>query len=282
MIDAMTVAMSEGRRQAYLAALGIPLWTARANGPLAGQSAPVRFVAYELEQEADVVDIEAEVQPLAVFPLASAPASPSASVKPLASAVPEQDDADYAPPPVYDDEPPLEAYLDDPEYQQAQVIDSVRKFAEPAQSPTPVLPALVKPAASVEQPINFRFGVYPCGLWQLIVPRSQLLSPSEAQLLNNIQRVLQKEQAAPLLFSWPMVNNYAIPRHKRAAREALEAFFKNQALTDKGYIVLADHEDELVELLKQSTAKPVLSHPGLSFLLQQPALKKALWLALNQ
>jgi hypothetical protein len=41
--------------------------------------------------------------------------------------------------------------------------------------------------------LNLR--VYACGVWQIIVPRSQLLSPSEAQLLANIQRVTPAENA---------------------------------------------------------------------------------------
>lgn len=274
-MDMIPAAMSEGRRQAYLAALGIPMWTVRPQSSLYEHSEPVQFVAYELEGDEFIPEVE--ISPVAVASVVA----PQTKAAPVAAMDEEDEESAFAvSPPVYDDEPPLDAYFDDPEYQQAQAIDNVRKFAEPAKAPTAA--PVAKPAASAEQPIHFKFGLYACGLWQLIVPRSQLLSPSEAQLLGNIQRVMQKESVHPILFTWPMVNNYAIPRHKRAAREALQSFFKNQGLSDYGYIVLAEHEDELVELLQQSTSKTVKVHAALSSLLQQPALKKNLWLAFNQ
>ena len=272
----------EGCRQAYLAALGIPLWTVRPHSALAAHSTPVSFVAYELEGEPESIEVTVR-EAVAVTPVLER--KPVESKPKAAPTAPRDAAADTEPhfsaPPLYDDEPPLEAYFDDPEYQQAQAIDSVRKFAEPSKAPVAVT-SPAKPLASTEQPIHFKFGLYACGVWQLIVPRSQLPSPSEAQLLNNIQRALQKEQVPPILFTWPMVNNYALPRHKRAAREALQSFFNNQGLSDQGYIVLAEHEEELVELLQQSTHQPVKSQPALSSLLQQPTLKKALWLALTQ
>lgn len=263
----------EGRRQAYLAAIGIPLWTVRQELSHAASSFSTQFVAYEdalfaeeiLETPSLVIDeLPAETPQTATKSSEIAPVFYNSSS-----------------PPNYDDEPPLEAYFDDPEYQHAAVIDSFAKaFAPPVVTPT--TQTVVKPIASQEQPIQFKFGVYACGQWQLIVPRSQLLSPSEAQLLANIQRALPTVSPAPLLFTWPMVNNYAIPRHKKAAQEALVSFFRNQAASDKGYILLADYEQELADLLTSSTTKPVLLHASLSLMLQQPLQKKALWLALNQ
>jgi hypothetical protein len=259
--------LPEGRRQAYLAALGIPLWTVRHELPYAAPAAHTQFMAYE-DESLDVVEVESapEVEEVVAEP-------------PMRSA-----NADLSAPPVYDDEePPLEAYFDDPEYQQAAAIDGFKQVIAPPPVAAKTAPSpVVIPAASADQPIHFKFGVYACGPWQLIVPRSQLLSPSEALLLANIQRALQTTQVPPILFTWPMVNNYAIPRHKQAAQEALMAFFNNQAISDKGYILLADYDDDLAALLVSSTMKTVTVQASLSTLLQQPLQKKALWLALNQ
>lgn len=261
----------EGRRQAYLAALGIPVWTVRAESQLADVSDPVAFVPYYLEQLIDEQSISYQPH------------------KEQAVTVVEQElPKPIVKQPVHSfEEPPLESYLNDPEYQRAEDFDNfVRARASLNQDIKPETqteyPTAKKAVNANNQPINFRFAVYGCGAWQLIVPRSQLLSPSEMTLLANIQRVMQSENAPPLLFVWPMVHNYALPRHRQAAQEALAFFFRNQALSDKGYIVLTDHEQDLVDLLRASTDKTVIQQASLSFLLQQPLQKKALWLALNQ
>ena len=266
----MTVALEEGRRQAYLAALGVPLWTVRADSTLADYSDPVAFVPYYLEQLIDEQSISYQ------------PAKQQQSV-----IIEQEQPKQVVKQPVHSfDEPPLESYLNDPEYQRAEEFDDfVRARAALTDDVKPVVTEQVNPSSVTlndTQPINFRFAIYGCGNWQLIVPRSQLLSPSEMTLLANIQRVMQSENAPPLLFVWPMVHNYALPRHRQAAQEALAYFFKNQALSDKGYIVLTDHEQELVDLLRASSTKPVVQQASLSTLLQQPLQKKALWLALNQ
>ncbi|PTQ90606.1 hypothetical protein [Agitococcus lubricus] len=258
----------EGRRQAYLAALGLPLWTVRPESLLSHRSQTQDFVAYESELTS--------TEPASD----TAPVSQAFAPVDVSTPVVDKPKAVVVMPPHADFEPPLEAYVDDPEYQQAQLVDSFLKAAVPEPNKPPVTPNNPVLATAVEQPIHFRFGVYPCGVWQLIVPRPQLLSPSEMQLLANIQLVMQTESASPLLFTWPMVNNYALPRHKQAAIEALTAFFKNQAISDKGYIVLADHEQQLLEVLRASTPKSILMHASLSALLQQPLDKKALWLSL--
>ena len=260
----------EGRRQAYLAALGIPLWTVRQELTHAAPSSPTTFVAFEDVFFADVnVDVESSSHQAIVDELSIEQANVETFVPALSS------------PPEYDDEPPLEAYFDDPEYQQAAVIDGLKQVLAPPPVAVPK-PTMAKLTTSQEQPIQFKFGVYACGQWQIIVPRSQLLSPSEAQLLVNIQRALPVASSQPILFTWPMVNNYAIPRHKKAAQEALVSFFRSQAASQKGYILLADYEQDLAELFMASTDKPVIIQPSLSMLLQQPLQKKALWLALNQ
>ncbi|MCB1673445.1 MAG: hypothetical protein KDI00_02115 [Pseudomonadales bacterium] len=271
-------ALAEGRRQAYLAALDIPLWRVRSDSVLVGQSIPIDFVPYYEEQHlSSSLEVES-VQAQTVVEDTS-----SSNTTAYVDNINKENRAE----PIFD-EPPLESYFNDPEYQRAEDVDnfarareSLKQQLEPVKKPVLAADTPI-PAVNDEQPIHFKFAVYTCGLWQLIVPRSQLLSPSEMNLLANIQRVLQTENAPPLLFAWPMVNHYAIPRHKTAAREALKAFFSNQALSDKGYIVLPDYEDELFTLLQQSTTKPVIRQLGLSSLLQHPIKKKDLWLALTQ
>lgn len=267
----VNIALEEGRRQAYLAALGVPLWTVRAESQLVDLSDPVAFVPYYLEQLIDEqpISYQTNKQQKTLIVEQEPP-------KPIV----QQQSPSF-------EEPPLESYLNDPEYQRAEDFDNfVRARASLNQDIKPETqtesPTLKTTVHTNNQPINFRFAVYGCGAWQLIVPRSQLLSPSEMTLLANIQRVMQTENAIPLLFVWPMVHNYAIPRHRQAAQEALAYFFKNQAISDKGYIVLTDHEQALVDLLRDSSTKPVLQQASLSTLLQQPLQKKALWLALNQ
>ena len=264
----------EGSRQAYLAALGIPIWTVRANSSLSDQSVPLQFVAHQ----PDEVRIDVE-------PSVALKQTPKSIVVTLSIPTKQNYAADE--PPIFD-EPPLEAYLNDPDYQKAEefqgFINARANLTAEISVATPIASSSISPVIDngSTQPIHFRFAVYACGVWQLIVPRSQLLSPSEMMLLANIQRVMQTENAPPLLFTWPMVNNYAIPRHKKAAQEALSSFFGNQALSDKGYIVLTDYEDELIDLLQHSTTKLVIKQASLNTLLQQPLQKKALWLALNQ
>lgn len=260
----------EGRRQAYLAAIGIPLWTVRQELIHAAPSSHTSFVAFEDAFFADVSINAESTTSVEEPPIAPKNTETFATESPLLSSPPE-----------YDDEPPLEAYFDDPEYQQAAAIDGFKHVLAPPPVAKSAPPAS-KLATSQEQPIQFKFGVYACGQWQIIVPRSQLLSPSEAQLLANIQRALPVASSQPILFTWPMVNNYAIPRHKKAAQEALVSFFRSQAASQKGYILLADYEQDLAELFMASTDKPVIIQPSLSMLLQQPLQKKALWLALNQ
>ncbi len=264
----VTIASDEGRRQAYLAALGIPVWTARIDSALAESSQSLNFVPYYLQDE--TIEDEVLIAPV----VAQVEVAKNHPITPLSPSVE---------PPTFD-EPPLEAYLNDPDYQKAEDFSAFAKTraALTAKVAPIVSPQIIAPPVSTEQPIHFRFALYHCGLWRLIVPRSQLLSPSEMSLLANIQRVMQSENAPPLLFTWPMVNHYAIPRHRQAAQEALRAFFANQALSDKGYIVLTDHEHELLSLLQDSTTQAVIQQPSLSTLLQQPLQKKALWLALNQ
>lgn len=70
----------EGRRQAYLAALGIPLWSSRHSLPGAGEAAPLEFRAWVAEGNAPVTE------PVPAAPVTAAPSRPVETVPPVSSA----------------------------------------------------------------------------------------------------------------------------------------------------------------------------------------------------
>ena len=110
----------EGRRQAYLAALGIPLWTVRQELSHAAPSSPTCYVAFEDVFFADVsINVETSTS-VDALPVATTNTETFAPESPLLSSPPE-----------YNDEPPLEAYFDDPEYQQAAAIDGFKHVLAP-------------------------------------------------------------------------------------------------------------------------------------------------------
>lgn len=270
----------EGRRQAYLAALGIPVWTARR--PLAHAAAAdalswMPFVDDE-DPETDTLPVERSIEPArqagwpeertAVAEFSSAPAA-------------WQD----GPP---DDGPPLDAYLDDPDIRDAaqRGPQSGRGLSRQLQAPPPepARPVTLPPVVVSDddmQPVHFQFAFFVSGRQGLIIPRLSLLSPSEDKLLGNILQAMTGHRAPPVPFQWPMVTNHNIPRHRRAAREALGGFLARQGQGLQGLVVLGEHETELYALLSAATTLPVCLMAGLGMLLQQPMRKRDVWLALR-
>ena len=278
----------EGRRQAYLAALGIPLWTARQ--PIAHAAAAQSLACAAFMADEDDFPEENHEVALASSFGDHALAEESA----LPPVYDEDDDSGYlsgsdGPP---DDGPPLDAYLDDPDIRAAatrgpqsgraltrQVLGQSGAAEVKPQSPTRVIPPEL--THEDQQPVRFQFALFPCGGHGLIVPRFQLLSSSEAKLLGNLLQAVNGERAAPLRFAWPMVANHAMPQHRRAACEALGAFLARQASTLKGFVLLGEHEEALQQMLAASTTLTVKRQSGLDVLLQQPMRKRELWLALQ-
>jgi hypothetical protein len=271
----------EGRRQAYLSALGIPVWTARRQLPHAAPTESLEFVPWLMEGE----EFAEEEQSVAMDSSASVQPEPEEF-----SSGPE--DAGYGmsadgPP---DDGPPLDAYLDDPDIRAAAALGAQSGKAltrqlldKPAPSAPTGVPArtVIPESESDLQPVRFQFALFPCGRYSLVVPRFQLLSPSEDKLLGNILTAMTGQRPPPLQFAWPMVNNHAIPQHRRAACEALSGFLLRQDKKLKGFIVLGEHEHDLAAIFGQSSSLPVTLQPGLGMLLQQPMRKRDLWLALQ-
>jgi hypothetical protein len=271
----------EGRRQAYLAALGIPVWTARR--PLAHAAAAdalswMPFVDEE-EPEVDAPPLVADAEPAALA-VWSEESTAGAAFSSAPAAV-WQD----GPP---DDGPPLDAYLDDPDIRDAaqRGPQSGRGLSRQLQAPPPepARPVTLPPVVVSDddmQPVHFQFAFFVSGRQGLIIPRLSLLSPSEDKLLGNILQAMTGHRASPVPFQWPMVANHSIPRHRRAAREALGGFLARQGQGLQGLVVLGEHETELHALLSAATTLPVCLMAGLGMLLQQPMRKRDVWLALR-
>lgn len=267
----MTGMAEEGRRQSYLAALGVPVWTARFPMPSAAASQTLTYVPYGSP------DIDEEVETI------------SGSLE--ACFDEERLSGDSL---LFDEGPPLEAYQDDPEFQapakrgpvsasNAIVTEVTPVPREPAQ-----LRNASRPLAGVnelldtnDQPVQFRFALFRCDRTILIVPRYQLLSPSEDKLLRNILLASANPSAQPVPFAWPMVNNPAIPQHRRAAEEALRPFLARQTAQARCLVILGEHEQDLSGMLTACSALPVALQPGLGQMLQQPIRKRELWLAIR-
>ena len=271
----------EGRRQAYLAALEIPLWTARAPLPAAAPSLPLEWTAYVPEY----VEEENDPEPRAQEEDAPDDATAVSSVSALETGSPPWSDG----PP--DDGPPLDAYLDDPEITAAAesgaqtgkgLSRQLRGQDSRSAVPTPATTAVPSHALPTEHlpPVRFQFALFTGARWRIVVPRLQLLSPSENRLLSNILRAIDAS-GTPLPFNWPMVNNPAMPQHRPAALQALGPFLARHGRDACGWIVLGDHETDLLALLADAQGLPVVPCAGLSLMLQQTGLKRDLWRALQ-
>lgn len=273
----------EGRRQAYLSALGIPVWTTRRELPHAASAETLEFVPWLVDEP----EFAEEDQSVGLDSSGSVQSGPEDQ-----SSAPEDDFYGMTAGGPPDDGPPLDAYLDDPDIRAAAEIGAqsgkalTRQLLDkpaPAQSApvsAPVRAAIPESAADL-QPVRFQFALFACGRYSLVVPRFQLLSPSEDKLLGNILAAMTGQRTSPLQFAWPMVNNHAIPQHRRAACEALSGFLLRQDKKLKGFILLGEHEHELAAIFGQSSPLPVTMQPGLGMLLQQPMRKRDLWLALQ-
>lgn len=238
--------MDEGQRQSYLAALGIPLWSSRHDLPGALPSAGLEFAAWVNEgQLPDVLPVavpaENPVQPAAVVPQALAPEKPAAI-------------------------PP-------------NVISETRAQAAVSE-PAPTARA---PAASDTYPrFACRVQLLGPGLLGVIalddVPD---LSAQEYRLLENLVLAVGGDIAADAgreHFRWPLSPNPAIPRDAGAAREALAAFLGRRREAIR-WLVLGETLSVYVRTaLPQHT---VIAAPLLRELLESPAAKRRLWLALN-
>lgn len=239
--------MEEGRRQAYLASLGLPLWTARHDLPGAAPSSLLVFEPFLSEPveagfgvsdvaEIDVAQVEARPEPAAV--VTSAPAAPVASREPVRPVV-RQD--------------------------------------------TVVAPASSAPASAATVT---RFALRVQALapgWLGIMALGDVpdLSAQEYRLLSALGHALGSapDFTGPAsLLRWPLNNNPRLDHSEAAAIEWLRHALK----VPEGWrcMVLGEAMAVLVRsALPASTT--MVAGPALATLLSTPLAKKSLWLSLH-
>lgn len=236
----------EGQRQAYLAALGLPLWTARYDLPGAAPSLPLMHVPFCADipgtgfpdEESGAVP----VAPQAVLPDQAVPVS-------AVSAAPVRQERQA---PVMPTQPAAAAVAD----------------------PVPVNPAFPRFALRVQ-------ALAPG--WLAIIALGDVpdLSAQEYRLVSGISHTLG---AAPdfsgpsSLLRWPLNSN---PRLDHGAGAAVE--WLSQALkVPEGWRCLVLGESVAVHVRAALPAATVMvAGPALATLLSMPQTKKSLWLSLH-
>lgn len=246
----------EGRRQAYLAALGIPLWSTRIDLAGALPAAPLEFVPFVADAEPRL----AEAVPAPDVPPAAA-ASGAGTVAMPAS-------ADAAPAPAGTPVPPVPV---------RQVSPAAPRVQEPA-------PAASPRVASTQDP---RLPRLACRVWTLApglcaavaLDDAPDLSAAEHRLLAGIALALdapEPPQALGNLLRWPLNRNPALDH----GPEAMQAWLAHALRLPAGRCVafgraLAGH------LQAALPDRHLVIAPTLGELLVDPAAKRQLWQDLN-
>lgn len=236
--------VNEGRRQRYLAALGLPLWTTRHDLPGARAANPLSFVAFVDEDFAE----SAPATPSFVEPVIAVPAV-------VVQAAQEVRRVDVAPPVT-------------PAFAQKNDATAVAVKTAVADANFPRFSCRVQPLAPG---------------WVGVIALDDVpdLSAQEHRLLDNLMQALGGDMAMAGVrehFRWPMSPNPAIPRDAAAAREALAAFLGRRRESAR-WLVLGETLGVYVRTaLPQQT---VIAAPTLRELLESPAAKRALWQALH-
>lgn len=247
MSDGLLPGMEEGRRQAWLAALGIPLWSSRQDLPGAKPSAGLEFTAF-LEAAASLPvaeTAEAEVGIPAV--VEAAPVFSEQGSRPIEPATPSR---------------------------VVSVPAQVASTSQSSEKPTTSNPDHPRFACRVEL-------LAPGWLGVIALDDAPDLSAQEYRLLGNLVHALGGDGAAAGArehFRWPLSPNPSIPRDAGAAREALAAFLGRRREATR-WLVLGETLAVYVR-----TALPqhqVIAAPMLRELLENPAAKRSLWQALH-
>lgn len=239
----------EGRRQAYLAALAIPLWTARYDLPGAAPSLPLVAVPFLADVPEAAFPEEGMVEPEAPAAVLSEPVARQAPVVAPSSAVPAMGQ------PV----------------RQAAAATPVPPAAGMATQGTPALP-------------RFTLRVQPLAPgWLAIIALGDVpdLSGQEYRLLSAISHALG---AAPdfsgsaSLLRWPLNSNPKLDHGPSAAVEWLSHALK----VPEGWRCLVLGEAVAVHVRAALPASATMvAGPALPTLLTTPHTKKSLWLSLN-
>ncbi|MDI1300309.1 MAG: hypothetical protein PSX71_00170 [bacterium] len=234
--------MNEGRRQRYLVALGIPLWTARHDLPGALPANPLAFVAF----------VGAGLAETGLAATVSAPAAEPQSAS-LAVTAP-------APVPV----------------QKAALPATPQNDAPPPRTSTVTGDAGFPRFSCRVQPLA------PGWNGVIALDDVPDLSAQEHRLLDNLMQALGGDTdmtGARENFRWPMSPNPSIARDAGAAREALAAFLGRRREGPVRWLVLGETLGVYVRAaLPQQT---VITAPALRELLENPSAKRALWQAVH-
>ncbi|MDP2228220.1 MAG: hypothetical protein Q8J78_12175 [Moraxellaceae bacterium] len=236
----------EGRRQAYLAALGVPLWTARFDLPGAATSLPLQSMAFvaaaDIESAVDVAPVAANVESSATVmpaevPAAALPQTPVVSPSSTASFISAERPA-TAPP-----------------------------FADPSSTDAPRFALRVQALAPG---------------WLGVVSLGDVpdLSAREYQLLAGLAEALgaAPDFTAPIgLLRWPLNRN---PRLDHGAAAAVE-WLSHALRVPEGWRCLVLGDAAVHVRAAVPAAVPVTAGPALAAMLATPVLKKSLWRALH-
>lgn len=237
-----TPALQEGRRQRYLAALGIPLWSSRHDLPGAQASAGLAFVPWQLETET-----------AAPLPAPSATIVAKAPPHPVV-----RDAAAQAPEPAPAQRPAVQAEATSASTR--AVATEPLRFACYVQT---LLPGLVAVIALDEVP-------------DLSAQEYRLLENLTQALGGDGVSAADREH-----FRWPLSPNPSIPRDAAAAREALAAFLGRRVRPAENLRWLVLGETLAVYVRTALPQQTVMAAPGLRELLQEPAKKRGLWQVLH-
>ena len=237
--------MDEGRRQAYLASLGLPLWTARHDVPGASPSSLLVFEPF-LRGQPEIHPVGPEMvqqdsaEPVVSAAVAPAPIASVTPTRPAVAAVPASDPID----------PALEGQI-------ASTTPSATRFTLRVQALAPG--------------------------WLGVVALGDVpdLSASEHRLLAAISHALGASpdfSGSTSLLRWPLNNN---PRMDHSEAAAID-WLRNAMKIPEGSrcVVLGEAISVLIRTaLPASTV--MVAGPSLATLLATPLAKKSLWLSLH-
>jgi hypothetical protein len=249
--------MEEGARQAWLAALGIPLYSARSFLPGAKEAEPIEFVAYELAETP-----VAEVAIISSDPVESEPAVSDAVVsKPTVTG--ETPSAPSKPQQIATPVPVVAAPKSD-------ATKTTREIA--------VQTAQVPPAASYPQFHCKVLSLAPNVMGIIALGAIPDLSQQEYDFLHNCIRALwgEPQYENSKNFKWPYNNNPGFPRDVDAAREAFASFLLRQFPPAQRWLVFGQTIGVYAKAALPQ-AQLVIA-PTLHELLKNPIAKRQLWL----
>lgn len=231
--------IEEGRRQAYLAALGIPLWTARVNVPGALAAPPLEWTPFL-----------ADVSLPSALPESAAPAEPVAPRSP-------------APTPVAPEPSPA---------------PSPRRAETPEQRVAPRAPAPAAVASAIDGAmprLQCRMRPLAPG-WTAVIDLGDApdLAAQEYRLLESIARALGATELSGMageLLAWPLNRNPALDH----GADAMRAWLRHALRLPPG-LCLVFGEALAAQIQATHPGRPLIAAPALAALLVDTGAKRRL------